>query len=91
MHRWQIFSLRRIYTVCVTVDNFNVFEAKIEKTNFFNSASGTIAISIDDLDVYEDYFDSEICFLHRSNWQPLCEHHHNVKTMTEDRFKEYRF
>ena len=57
-------KIRRIYTVCVTVDNFNVFEAKIEKTNFFNSASGTIAISIDDLDVYEDYFDSEICFLH---------------------------
>ena len=30
-------------------------------------------------------------FWDRSNWQPLCEHHHNVKTMTEDRFKEYRF
>ena len=29
-------------------------------------------------------------FWDRSNWQPLCEHHHNVKTMTEDRFKEYR-
>lgn len=27
----------------------------------------------------------------RDNWQPLCEHHHNVKTMTEDRYKEYRF
>lgn len=57
-------TIRRIYTICVTVDNFNVFEAKIEKTNFFNSSSGTIAISMDDLDVYEDYFDSEICFLH---------------------------
>lgn len=30
-------------------------------------------------------------FWDRGNWQPLCEHHHNVKTMTEDRFKEYRF
>lgn len=57
-------TIRRIYTVCVTADNFNVFEAKIEKTNFFNGSSGTIAISLDDLDVYEDYFDSEICFLH---------------------------
>lgn len=57
-------AIRRIYTVCVTIDNFNVFEAKIEKNNFFNVSSGTIAISIDDLDVYEDYFDSEICFLH---------------------------
>lgn len=30
-------------------------------------------------------------FWDRGNWQPLCEHHHNVKTMTENRFKEYRF
>lgn len=44
------------------MDNFNTFEAKIEKTNFFNSASGTIAISIDDLDVYEDYFDLRYVF-----------------------------
>lgn len=57
-------TIRRIYTICVTVDNFNVFEAKIEKTNFFNISSGTIAISVDDLDVYEDYFVSEICFFH---------------------------
>lgn len=26
-----------------------------------------------------------------SNWQSLCEHHHNVKTMTEDRDVEYKF
>ena len=30
-------------------------------------------------------------FWDKSNWQPLCEHHHNVKTMTEDRDVEYRF
>ena len=30
-------------------------------------------------------------FWDRGNWQPLCEHHHNVKTMTEDRYVEYRF
>ena len=48
----------------MTVDNFNVFEAKIEKTNFFNIANGTIAINIDDLDVYTFYFESELCFLH---------------------------
>ena len=57
-------SIRRIFTMCVTVDNFNEFEAKIEKTNFFDTCNGTIAISIDDLDVYEDYFSSEIEFLH---------------------------
>ena len=57
-------NLRRIFNMCITVDNFNTFEAKIEKTNFFNVASGTIAISIDDLDIYENYFNSEIQFLH---------------------------
>lgn len=30
-------------------------------------------------------------FWNRENWQPLCEHHHNVKTMTEDKYVEYRF
>ena len=57
-------KIRRIYSLCVTVDNFNVFEAKIEKTNFFNVANGTIAINIDDLDAYVHYFESELCFLH---------------------------
>ena len=50
--------------MCVTVDNFNVFEAKIEKTNIFEMNKGTIAISIDDLDAYVKYFNSELCFLH---------------------------
>ena len=30
-------------------------------------------------------------FWDRSNWQGLCEHHHNVKTMTADRYKEYKY
>ena len=30
-------------------------------------------------------------FWDRGNWQSLCEHHHNVKTMTEDRNVEYKF
>ena len=41
-----------------------MFEAKIEKTNFFNIANGTMAINIDDLDAYTFYFESELCFLH---------------------------
>lgn len=57
-------KIRRIYSLCVTVDNFNVFEAKIEKMNFFNVANGIIAINIDDLDAYTFYFESELCFLH---------------------------
>ncbi len=57
-------EIRKIYCMCITVDNFNVFEAKIEKTNFFDIANGTLAINIDDLDVYTHYFESELCFLH---------------------------
>ena len=30
-------------------------------------------------------------FWDRGNWQPLCEHHHNVKTMMENRYVEYKF
>ncbi len=30
-------------------------------------------------------------FWDRSNWQPLCKHHHDVKTMTEDRNILYPF
>lgn len=56
--------IRKIYMMCVTVDNFNVFEAKIEKTNIFKMVEGVIAISIDDLDAYVKYFNSELCFLH---------------------------
>lgn len=41
--------------------------------------------------IIADSQDVTIQSRNRSNWQPLCEHHHNVKTMTEDRFKEYRF
>lgn len=28
-------------------------------------------------------------FWDRSNWQPLCKHHHDVKTRTEDWYQEY--
>lgn len=55
---------KNIFTFCVTVDNFNAFEAKIEKMNFLQVNSGTIAISVDDLEVYTVYFDSPLYFLH---------------------------
>ena len=29
-------------------------------------------------------------FWGRRNWQPLCERHHNVKSMTEDGYVEYK-
>lgn len=56
--------IKNVYTFCVTVDNFNAFEAKIEKTHFSNIKDGTIAISIDDLEVYTAYFDNPLCFMH---------------------------
>jgi len=57
-------DFREIYSFCVTVDNFNEFAAKAEKLSFIKLQSGTIAISIDDLRVYSDYFDSPLYFLH---------------------------
>lgn len=57
-------DFREIYSFCVTVDNFNDFAAKAEKLSFINIQSRTIAISIDDLRVYSDYFNSPLYFLH---------------------------
>lgn len=57
-------KIKNVYTFCVTVDNFNAFEAKIEKTHFSEIKDGTIAISIDDLEAYTAYFDSPLYFLH---------------------------
>lgn len=53
-----------IFTVCVTVDNFNEFAAKAEKLSFIKLESDSISISIDDLRVYTDIFDSPLYFLH---------------------------
>ena len=30
-------------------------------------------------------------FWDRGNWQPLCKHCHDTKTMTEDRYQEFRY
>lgn len=53
-----------IVTFCVTLDNFNEFAAKAEKISFLTLNDTTIAISIDDLRVYQNYFDSPSIFLH---------------------------
>lgn len=57
-------SIKDIFTISVTVDNFNEFEAKAEKLSFINMASGSIAISIDDLRIYSHYFDNPLKFIH---------------------------
>lgn len=33
----------------------------------------------------------EKLFWNRDNWQALCKRHHDQKTMTKDRYKEYKF
>lgn len=57
-------TYKTCYLMCVTIDNFNAFEAKIEKTLYKEYSGETIAISVDDLDVYAEYFDSPLIFLH---------------------------
>lgn len=54
----------KIYTMSVTIDNINEFAAKTEKLKFLQLDSEAISISIDDLAVYRDYFDSPLQFLH---------------------------
>lgn len=72
-----------IYSFCVTVDNFNVFAAKAEKLSFINLQSGTIAISIDDLRVYSDYFDTPLYFLHYLKQRKLATQINNLNLYDE--------
>lgn len=53
-----------IFALSVTVDNINEFAARAERLSFLNLKCGAISISIDDLMVYRDYFESPFVFLH---------------------------
>ena len=53
-----------IYMMSVTIDNINDFAARAEKLNFLQLKCNAISISIDDLMVYRDYFNSSLMFLH---------------------------
>ena len=57
-------SFEEIFTFSVTVDNFNEFAAKAEKSSVISLKEQTIVISYDDLLVYGGFFDSPIDFLH---------------------------
>ena len=57
-------KFNEITLMCVTLDNFNEFCSKIDKLNFLKINKNTIALSIDDLRVYTDYFESPLTFLH---------------------------
>lgn len=57
-------AIADVYLISVTVDNINTFAARAEKLSFINSNCKAISISIDDLMVYQDYFESPLYFLH---------------------------
>lgn len=57
-------KINNIYEMTVTIDNINTFASKAEKLSFLNLKSEAISIAIDDLMVYDKYFDSPLIFLH---------------------------
>lgn len=57
-------EIKDIYTFSVTIDNINDFAARAEKLSFLELSGNTICLSIDDLMVYREYFDSPLIFLH---------------------------
>lgn len=70
-------SIQDIYTMSVTMDNIGEFAAKAEKIGFLNLKCNTISIAVDDLLVYQNYFDSPLQFLHflsNGEWLPETKH-----------------
>lgn len=57
-------AVEDIYMFSITVDNINVFASKAEKISFLKHGNSTISIAVDDLMVYQSYFDSPLMFLH---------------------------
>lgn len=53
-----------VYMMSITVDNINTFAARAEKLSFIKSNCSAISIAIDDLMIYQDYFESPLVFLH---------------------------
>lgn len=61
---FEMSRINNIYSMCITIDDFNEFASKAEKINGINIEQGTIVLSIDDLRVYKDFFESPLIFLH---------------------------
>lgn len=57
-------QINDIYMITVTIDNINDFAARAEKLNFLQLKCNAISLSIDDLMVYRDYFESPLIFMH---------------------------
>ena len=48
----------------VTIDNMDVFECRIQQMPFLDVKVGTLTINIDDLELYSEYFNSPLVFIH---------------------------
>lgn len=57
-------KIEDVFMMSVTVDNINSFAARAEKLSFINSKCNAISVAIDDLMIYQDYFESPLVFLH---------------------------
>lgn len=57
-------SITDIIMFSISVDNINTFASHAEKLSFIKTKCGAICIAIDDLMVYQDYFDSPLKFIH---------------------------
>lgn len=82
------FSLRKgdysqIYMFAVTVDDINEIAAAIEKIEIADAKEDIISISIDDLWVYKDYFDSPIEFIHFIEQRTMATRASSVYTFDE--------
>ena len=57
-------GIKDIYMMSVTIDNINDFAARAEKLSFLQLQCNAICLSVDDLMVYREYFESPLIFLH---------------------------
>ena len=57
-------SIEDYYLISVSIDNINKISAKTEKISFLKTQCDAISLSIDDLSVYNHYFESPLTFLH---------------------------
>jgi len=57
-------QIREYFKLCVSVDDINEFASKAEKLQFLSIPRDTIVLSLDDLLVYEAYFDNPLRFIH---------------------------
>ena len=74
----SISNFSEVALMCVTLDDFNEFCSKIEKLSFLKMNKNTIVLSIDDLRVYSDYFESPLMFLHYLKQRKLATQNENL-------------